>query len=84
MGGIACVSRGATDDRFFWNNELAAGWRLGNARDMNPGSRAHGHRRYSRRGRLQTVVFTLAALLLLLLVAGLFWLLSSPRFVKPY
>lgn len=29
-------------------------------------------------------MFVLAALLILLLVAGLFWLLSSPRFVKPY
>jgi len=33
---------------------------------------------------MQAVMFVLAALLILLLVAGLFWLLSSPRFVKPF
>ncbi|MCC6823042.1 MAG: hypothetical protein V9H26_07810 [Verrucomicrobiota bacterium] len=51
---------------------------------MHPDVHQHGRRHHSRRARLQWVGLGLALVLVVLLVAGLFWMLTSPAFVKPF
>jgi type VI protein secretion system component VasF len=50
---------------------------------MPPEINQHGKRHHSRRTRSRRVIVGLAVVLVVLLVAGLFWLLTSPAFVKP-
>jgi hypothetical protein len=44
----------------------------------------HSRHRHSRQGRLQMVALVIAAILAVALVAGLFWLLTSPRFANSH
>ena len=64
-------------------NGCSLGERVEISVEMNPAAHSHGRRRYSRRGRLQLVMLILAVVVVILLIATLFWVLSSPRFVKP-
>jgi cell division septal protein FtsQ len=51
---------------------------------VNTLSHPHSRRRHARRGRRQFIVLFLVATVIVLLVAGLVWFLSSPRFARPF